>query len=347
MDESLHLPRLPEGYHQLTLHQDDQQWHCRIIVAPTRCYEPPALLAGKSLWGACVQLYTLRSTHNWGIGDFGDLQQMLQEIAQRGGAFIGLNPVHALFPADPESASPYSPSSRRWLNILYINVAAVTDFQQSDEAQAWWRSPATQQALEAARASEWVDYTAVTRLKLEALRLAWPGFKLRAAEDEEVCAFTAFVDEGGTSLLHQALFDALHARLSGDDPLLWGWPTWPEALQHPDAPAVRAFHHQHEDEVRFYLWLQWLATEQFAACWQVCQQQAMPIGLYRDLAVGVAQGAQKPGANAISIACRRALAHRPIFLVRWARTGAAADGSTRNAYASLRSMDRTAACQHA
>jgi 4-alpha-glucanotransferase len=54
---------------------------------------------------------------------------MLVDVAQRGGAFIGLNPIHALYPANPESASPYSPSSRRWLNVIYIDVNAVEDFQ--------------------------------------------------------------------------------------------------------------------------------------------------------------------------------------------------------------------------
>ncbi|KAA5948198.1 4-alpha-glucanotransferase [Pantoea sp. Bo_2] len=288
--QPLHLPPLPEGYHQLTLQQGAQQWSCRVIITPARCYEPPQLLAGESLWGACVQLYTLRSAENWGIGDFGDLRRMLPEVSARGGAFIGLNPVHALFPSSPESASPYSPSSRRWLNVLYIDVNAVADFQLSTPAQAWWQRPETQQALEQARAAEWVDYAAVTRLKIQALSLAWPQFIQRDAADSEVQAFNAFIREGGESLLHQALFDALHADQMAQDSGRWGWPVWPEALQHPASPAVQTFLNQHQDQVRFWLWLQWLAAQQLADCWNVCQQQQMPIGLYRDLAVGVAQG---------------------------------------------------------
>ena len=288
--QPLHLPPLPEGYHQLTLQQGARQWSCRIIIAPPRCYEPPALQAGESLWGACVQLYTLRSAENWGIGDFGDLRRMLPAVAARGGAFIGLNPIHALFPSSPESASPYSPSSRRWLNVLYIDVNAVSDFRQSSAAQAWWQQPETQQALTQARAAEWVDYAAVTRLKITALSLAWPQFSRREATDPEVQAFHAFIKEGGVSLQHQALFDALHADQIAQDSQRWGWPVWPEALQDPASPAVKTFLQQHADQVRFWLWLQWLAAQQFAECWQGCQQQAMPIGLYRDLAVGVAKG---------------------------------------------------------
>ena len=268
--------------------RDGERWHCRAIVAPARCYEPQALKEGKKLWGACVQLYTLRSENNWGIGDFGDLRAMLPEIARRGGAFIGLNPIHALYPANPESASPYSPSSRRWLNVIYIDVNAVEDFQRSPAAQAWWQLAETQQALKAARQTADVDYTAVTALKLTALRLAWAEFSTR--EDEQMAEFRQFVLREGESLYWQAAFDALHAWQSRQDPMRWGWPAWPEAYQSTSSPQVKTFCAEHADEVSFYLWLQWLAYTQFAACWHTSQQDGMPIGLYRDLAVGVAEG---------------------------------------------------------
>lgn len=160
---SLTLPgALPLGYHHLTLTQADQRWNCRIIVAPPRCYEPQALSQGKRWWGVTVQLYTLRSQNNWGVGDFGDLRQLVEQIARRGGAFVGLNPLHSLYPAEPEAASPYSPSSRHWLNVIYIDVNRVDDFQQSSQAQQWWRQEDMQQRVAALRAERWVDYEAVT-----------------------------------------------------------------------------------------------------------------------------------------------------------------------------------------
>ena len=287
--KNLSLPtRLPEGYHSLTLTQSDERWHCRVIVAPERCYEPKPLKEAKKLWGACVQLYTLRSEKNWGIGDFGDLKAMLPEVAKRGGAFIGLNPIHALYPANPESASPYSPSSRRWMNVIYIDVNAVEDFAKSEEAQAWWKLPATQKKLKAARDVVQVDYTAVTELKMTALRMVWKRFAKR--NDEQMTAFRYFVDKEGESLYWQAAFDALHAYQVKEDPMRWGWPVWPEAYRTTDSPEVHAFCKKHADEVDFYLWLQWLAYTQFADCWQTSQRDEMPIGLYRDLAVGVAEG---------------------------------------------------------
>jgi len=282
--------KLPQGYHQLQLTQGEQQWQCRLIVAPKRCYEPQALPTGKKLWGACVQLYTLRSDRNWGIGDFGDLRVMVNEVGERGGAFVGLNPIHALYPANPESASPYSPSSRRWLNVVYIDVNAVEDFQHSAAAQKWWQKAATQKLLAKARSSDQVDYSAVTQLKLAALKLAFPQFQARKASDVLKQAFERFVSDGGSSLYQQAAYDALHAHLSANDSSMWGWPAWPEEYRQGNGAAVEAFCQQHTDEVAFYLWLQWLAASQFAECFGQSQEQQMPIGLYRDLAVGVAEG---------------------------------------------------------
>ncbi|MBJ3815618.1 4-alpha-glucanotransferase [Shimwellia pseudoproteus] len=281
---------LPTGYHTLTLTQGESRWHCWLIVAPGRCYEPASLQAGQKLWGACVQLYTLRSARNWGIGDFGDLRQMVIEVAARGGAFIGLNPIHALYPATPESASPYSPSSRRWMNVIYIDVTEVEDFALSAAARQWWAQPETQQQLQAAREAEWVDYSSVTQLKLSALSMAWTQFLQRSGDDALMAAFRGFIAREGESLFYQAAFDALHAWQMQQDGSRWGWPVWPEAYRDADSPAVAAFCVEHRDQVEFYMWLQWLAWRQFAACWESCQQRNMPIGLYRDLAVGVAEG---------------------------------------------------------
>lgn len=283
-------PRLPQGYHQLTLAQGENAWPCRIILAPRRCYEPQALLEGRKLWGACVQLYTLRSARNWGIGDFGDLSEMLAQIADRGGDFIGLNPIHSLYPASPESASPYSPSSRRWMNVIYIDVERVPDFQQSEAAQRWWQDAETQRRVKAAREAEWVDYSTVNQLKIDGLRLAWAQFSTRDGQDATRRHFETYIEAGGESLYSQAAYDALHAAMLQEDGQRWGWPAWPEKYRHAQSKAVQQFCRKNADEVRFWLWLQWLANRQFDECWQVCQQHGMSVGLYRDLAVGVAEG---------------------------------------------------------
>lgn len=305
-NNTVHLPRdLPLGYHQLSLAlasqkcgQNSSQKHesCSLIIAPRQCYQPKEIQNKQRLWGSCVQLYTLKSEQNWGVGDFGDLSRFLQQFHQYGGDFIGLNPIHSLFPANPEGASPYSPSSRNWLNIIYIDVTALPEFQQSAVAQSWFHSPEVQQQLQQLRAQEWIDYSAVMQLKLAGLKLAFEQFEQQKAENhhsERQQQFQQFVEKGGESLQVQATFDALHADLSARFDNQWGWDCWAAEYQDYHSSAVQTFQRENPEQVRFYAWLQWCAAEQIAACYAVCQQQQMPIGLYRDLAVGVtANGAE-------------------------------------------------------
>lgn len=281
---------LGQGYHQLTLSKGKRTWQTRVIVAPRRCYLPPALRAGEKRWGALVQLYTVRSAKNWGIGDFGDLEYLLEQLAARGGDFVGLNPLHALYPASPAFASPYSPSSRRWLNIIYIDVAQVEDFQQSRAAQKWWKSAKTQKALSKARESEWVDYDAVMALKLTALRHSWTQFQARRAEDEQKQGFAEFIQQGGDSLRYQAVYDGLQADMQREGSALTGWPAWSESWRDCRSAEVQNWCEQHGEEIAFWQWLQWLAQQQFSQCWARSQALGMSVGLYRDLAVGVAEG---------------------------------------------------------
>ena len=110
------LPFLPPpGYHRLVLKlADETRAEMSLIVAPSRCYQPPAVRDGQRVWGPALQLYTLCSERNWGIGDFTDLRRFAELWREQGADIVGLNPLHALFLGNPAHASPYSPSSRRF-----------------------------------------------------------------------------------------------------------------------------------------------------------------------------------------------------------------------------------------
>ena len=277
---------LPLGYHDLFLKTTKKQWHCRIIVAPQHCYQPQALQQRKKLWGTFIQLYTLKSEQNWGVGDFGDLKTFLQQLSPYQADFLGLNPIHALFPANPDSASPYSPSSRKWLNIIYIDINQLVEFQQSHQGQQWFTDKETQQQLHILRTAEWVDYSRVVALKLQGLRFAFIHFKQNPIACRQQ-AFERFVNDGGESLQIQATFDALHAHLASRFSEQWGWEFWASEYQDYYSDAVKQFRIEYEEEVEFYAWLQFCADQQLAECNAFCKAQNMSIGMYRDLAVGV------------------------------------------------------------
>jgi 4-alpha-glucanotransferase len=296
------LPQdLEWGYHKLLISRKRRKtpYSMTLIVTPQACFKQSALEEGKKIWGPSVQLYTLRTQYNWGIGDFGDLKQLVTEIASRGGDFIGLNPIHSLFPANPEGASPYSPSSRRWLNILYIDVSSVPEFSLSAEAQQLVGSAEFQKRLQQARDTHWVNYSEVSDLKMSVLPLLYTEFKSRHLDtgSDRARHFLDFVEEGGESLLHQAAFDALHAKLHAQNPDMWGWPAFPEEYQKFDSQAVTKFIDENRDQVNLYMYMQWIADGQIKEAQSLAEEKGMTVGLYRDLAVGVANSGSETWAD--------------------------------------------------
>ncbi|MCR9421872.1 4-alpha-glucanotransferase [Vibrio sp. RM-69-4] len=290
------------GYHKLLVTRKRRKtpYELTLIVTPKACYKQAPIIEGKKLWGPSVQLYTLRTQHNWGIGDFGDLKQLVADIASRGGDFVGLNPIHSLFPANPEGASPYSPSSRRWLNILYIDVSSVPEFALSADAQQKVGSAEFQQRLQKVREAHWVNYTEVATLKMSVLPLLFTEFKKRHLDknSDRAQAFLNFVEEGGKSLVHQAAFDALHVDLHAQDPNVWGWPVFPEKYRRFENSAVQKFIEDNQDKVHLYMYLQWIADGQINEAQALAEEKGMAVGLYRDLAVGVADSGSETWADA-------------------------------------------------
>lgn len=298
---------LPEGYHKLTIvdAKDDKPASQHLVITPDRCYQP-AEFTTKRQWGVAIQLYALRSARNWGIGDFTDLANLNRYLARYGADFVGLNPVHALYPAVPENASPYSPSSRRWLNIVYIDVTAMPGYPASSAAAMLINSASFQQQLAELRQDDWVNYTGVMQLKLPLMRILYQWFSEQITELAELHrAFRDFKNTAGESLQQLALYDALHAFLLQQNNDNWGWPVWPEEYQAPDSEQVKQFAAEHDTELDFYCYLQFIAQRQLQAAQQIAKESGMLLGLYRDLAVGVSTASTEIWSNP-DLYCRRA-----------------------------------------
>ena len=221
---------LPAGYHELEVTLGATVSRCRLIIAPERCHEPDAIRNGGRLWGVAIQLYTLRSAHNWGIGDFADLKDMIRWLSPRGAGFIGLNPLHALMPAAPQQASPYSASNRHFLNVLYISVPDVLEYSVSAAAQRKVTGKRFAARLEALREADLVDYAGVAAAKLEILQLLYDEFRNRHLSEgtPRAARFRAFVASGGEALELHARFDAIDKYLCDQRGCRSGWLNWPE-----------------------------------------------------------------------------------------------------------------------
>ncbi len=289
----LELPPIAEpGYHSLELSAHGETVGMSLIIYPGRGFQPEQLKQGKRIWGLSVQLYGMRSARNWGVGDFTDLLHLVEWAARNGASAVGINPLHALFPDNPGHTSPYSPSSREYLNVLYLDVEAVAEFAECEKARKQVAQPAFQARLQSLRAAPLVDYASVTELKFQVLELLYKQFHRQhlARSSVRARAFRAYQAEGGAELREFALYQALQEDLHKRNGQFLGWPEWPEALRSPESAEVAAFAAVHQERIEFFQYLQWQAELQLGAAGMRCRELGLAVGLYQDLAVGVERG---------------------------------------------------------
>jgi 4-alpha-glucanotransferase len=280
---------LPAGYHEFEAKvSGGATQRCLLIISPPKCFEPAAIVAGQKLWGIAVQLYTLRSRQNWGIGDFRDLEMLIRWAGALGAGFVGLNPLHALAPADPDRSSPYSASSRHFLNVLYISVPAIPEYRECLAAQARMADASMTGRLSELRATPLVDYRGVAEFKFEILALLYRDFvdKHLAMRSERGRQYLDFVAAQGRPLQLHARFDALDRFFRETRNSASGWMSWPHEYRDVEGSAAERFARIHAAEVEFHVYLQWLAHDQLVQVQALTRELGMPIGLYGDYAVG-------------------------------------------------------------
>jgi 4-alpha-glucanotransferase len=275
----------------------------RVIVAPHQCYLPPSLEANQKLWGIALQLYSLSSDRNWGCGDFTDLGRIVEWAGKvLGAGVIGLNPLHALRNTAPYHISPYAPYNRLYLNELYIDLERLPEFYRSEKAQQQFLAPEFQAKLQALRESQQVDYDAIATAKRTMLDLAYRKFLTEAYSGEEpnlqpntarAWLLDRFIRSEGTPLEVYATFQTLEEERRLIQSKSVTWHDWPKQFLTPGQP-VREYAKRHRKRVRFFQYIQWVASQQLNEIRRTAEQLAMPIGLYHDVALG----ADRNGAEA-------------------------------------------------
>jgi 4-alpha-glucanotransferase len=240
---------LPLGWH--TLETADRE--IPLAVTPAKLPDVPRA------WGWMLQLYAMHSTESWGMGDFGDLASFARQAS--GAGVLLVNPVQAIVPTLPVGRSPYSPSSRRFANPLYIKVTATDEFRA---ASAEVRGQVL--ALAPGPPRDLIDYDAVWIAKRAALELLWPGH----------------IVELEPGLRDYATFCALAERHGGD------WRSWPAELRRPDSAPVAAARRELAPRIAFHAWLQELCERQLTDARDAAA--GMSVGIVHDLPVGVDPG---------------------------------------------------------
>lgn len=253
-DNHLHVTALP-GYYDLAL-----DGHAlRLAVAPPAC--PLPAQGQKRPWGLSLQIPSLRGERPTPFGTFAELVEAARALGAAGGDALAINPVHALFPGHGANFSPYSPSSRLFLNGAMGDpaLAGLPPLPASGDG------------------GDLIDWPRAMPARLAQLRQAFAAL--------EPARRAAFAVESDAMLHRHALFDALdcHFRPTGAH----GWQDWPAAFHDPQGPAANRFAAEHADEIAFHLFVQWLARQGLAAAQQAAREAGMQIGLIADLAVGV------------------------------------------------------------
>lgn len=267
---TLTLPTLPAGYHNASIKLGSETIGVTILVAPSLCWRPPP---GPERWGLSGALYGLISGQDTGIGSFTDLSDITAAAAARGASFFGVNPLHALFSADRSRISPYSPSSRLFLDPIYIDPRSVGGDNRSADDRAASRSEADRRLGSGERL---VDYDRVWAEVRPILHARWVEFRKAGRS----VGFDRFNTERGVALTRHAAFEAYADFVigSGNEPY--------RDIPVADSAEMKEFIAKHADAVEFHTWIQWLADDQLGSAAANAREAGMDIGLLTDLAVG-------------------------------------------------------------
>lgn len=270
---------LPIGYHRLQLASGGWTSESTLIVTPA-FLGFPASMGTKRVWGYAVQLYSVMSEGCWGMGDLQDLADMATWAAtQHFASYILVNPLHAAEPMTPIEPSPYLPSSRRYVNPLYIRPESIPEFaylRRPERRQVRWLKRRLKR-LQAT--SDRIDRNAIWTAKVAALRIVF-DYGRSVARD---MGFDDFKRREGRPLDQFATWCALVNDLGMD------WREWPTEFQRPSSPEVAAFAGEHVDDIEFFSWMQWVADNQLRYAQSNAKDAGMRIGVMTDLAVGVSQ----------------------------------------------------------
>ncbi|MEV0406697.1 4-alpha-glucanotransferase [Actinoallomurus sp. NPDC050550] len=266
----------PLGWHRVRARRGDREEMAPLLVAPSRAPDP-----GERSWGLMAQLYSVRSSRSWGIGDLADLRELATwSGGALGAGFVLVNPLHAGEPAPPIRPSPYLPMSRRFTSPLYLRPEEVPEYAAAD--------PETRGRIEELAAPERARSRTTGEIDRDA---AWTA--KRAALDllaevplapERAAAYAAFRERQGEALTAFATWCALAEEHGAY------WPAWPADLRDPRSAAVAVERELRADRVEFHRRLQWWLDEQLGAAQGAAREAGMGLGIVHDLAVGVDPG---------------------------------------------------------
>lgn len=283
----------PTGYHQLTI-QDGSTGkglfgRCTLVITPLTCYSPPSLEPEARIWGVSCQLETIKSRRNWGVGDLSDLQAILSWAAENGAGTVMVAPLlFRRFPNDNQ-LYPSLPSSRCFLDPLYLDVEAVADFRESEQVRAQVNDPAFQVRLANLRDSDQIAHNEVAAVKRMVFEALWHHFQLNHLDPEtdRGWSFRHFQTTGGRRLQAFAVYAALQDHFRESTETEGDVALWPEPFQNPASPELTDFVRTSQERIEYHQYLQWQLELQLAELGKRSMELGLKVGLTLSLPAGI------------------------------------------------------------
>ncbi|HUG44376.1 MAG TPA: 4-alpha-glucanotransferase [Acidobacteriota bacterium] len=265
------VDRIPLGYHRLELQAGNRRESSLLISAPRRAYSGESDSGDLRRWGVFSPLYALRTGENWGVGDFSDLERLVEWTSSRGGSFVGSLPFFASFLDSPFDPSPYAPVSRLFWNEIFTRPEQADEWSVCEEARQLYQSANFQEELQQARQAERVDYRGAMRLKRKVLEvLARRFFESSSDGGEEYSRFLADRPDAR----HYAAFRAAVERTR----------TTPGRWPAPMREGKLAVSEYGAPGYQYHLYAQFLAHRQIRRL--KARSEELACGLYMDLPLG-------------------------------------------------------------
>jgi len=281
------------GYHVLEFGDE----RVTLAVAPRRCFTTADIAEDERLWGLTVQTYGLRRPGDCGIGDMGGVAALARQAAKLDADALAVSPMHALFSANPNAYSLYSPSSRLFYNPLLADPRPLFGDDRVQRALAHAEIP---ESPGAPGASPLIDWPRASALKLRMFLHLFDdvlSHDIAAKPSHLGQAFIEFCEKSGPLLRGHAVFEALHAAQVCADGPTSHWRAWPASLRSPCSDEVKQFAHDNQRAVQFHCFLQWIADRSLAAAQSAAKDAGMRIGLISDLAVGMSSDGSHAWSN--------------------------------------------------
>lgn len=226
--------------------------------------------------GTLIPVFSLRSRRSFGVGDFGDLRQMVDWVATTGQRLLQILPINDTTSSHTWGDSyPYSCISVFALHPQYVELGALPPLKNDSERR---RFDSLRQTL---NALPQIDYEQVNAAKLEYLRLL---FEQEGHDTLQSLAFKNFFADNERWLVPYAQYCMLRDTHGTAD--FTHWPDhhfWDEAdreaLSNPRTKVFKA--------VAFHYYVQFILAQQLSAVHAYARTRG--VILKGDIPIGVAR----------------------------------------------------------